>query len=215
METLFNTKVEHEKEAIGKVQGELPGWLSGTLVRTGPGKWQLDDQFALNHFLDGFAMMLRFEFDQLNQTVTGRSRYLRSEAYEKGCCQKRPVFTEFGTQAYPDQSKSFLARAFGKLVPSDLTDNDISNIYKINDNEIYMTTESCNIWQIDPHSLDSLQKVRFPFVLLFTVSARSVQLPLGRLLAHCSSVSSSKSNQILSLSLHHYRSIWTSGPAFR
>lgn len=209
METLFNTKVEHEKEAIGKVQGELPGWLSGTLVRTGPGKWQLDDQFALNHFLDGFAMMLRFEFDQLNQTVTGRSRYLRSEAYEKGCCQKRPVFTEFGTQAYPDQSKSFLARAFGKLVPSDLTDNDISNIYKINDNEIYMTTESCNIWQIDPHSLDSLQKVRFPFVYRF--SAFRCLWPDYWLIA----VQFQAQNLTRFSLFHHSRSIWTSGPAFR
>ena len=165
METLFNNKEEHEHEAIGKVHGELPGWLSGTLVRTGPGKWQLDEKFALNHFLDGFAMMLRFEFDQANKTVRGRSKFLRSEAYVKGCSQKRPVFTEFGTQAYPDQTKSFLARAFGKLVPSDLTDNDISNIYKITDDEIYMTTESCNIWQIDPHSLDSLQKVSDRFLI--------------------------------------------------
>ncbi|KAK4337204.1 hypothetical protein RND71_043303 [Anisodus tanguticus] len=59
--------------------------------------------------------------------------------------------------AYPDQSKSAFARFFNKIVPSDLTDNDISNVYKIND-EVFMTTESCNIWKIDPKNLDSLQK---------------------------------------------------------
>ena len=160
MENLFKDNKEFENEALGKIKGEIPSWLSGTLIRVGPGKWNLDENFSLNHFLDGCAMMIRFEFNQKEKCVRAKSKFLQSDAYKKCCAQKRPVYTEFGTHAYTDTSKSVFARVFNKLVPSDLTDNDISNIYKINDNEIYLTTESCNIWRVNPKSLDSLAKVR-------------------------------------------------------
>lgn len=70
----------------------------------------------------------------------------------------RPVFTEFGTKAYTDTTKSVWKRVVNKVVPSDLTDNDISNIYKIND-EVYVATESCNIWQVDTNNLGVKNKV--------------------------------------------------------
>ena len=160
MENMFNNQEEFENEAIGKiVDGQLPDWLNGVLIRSGPGKWDLEENFSLNHFLDGCAMMVKFEFDSKNQTVRAKSRFLKSDAYHKMCTIKRPVFTEFGTKAFPDTTKSFFARALNKVVPSDLTDNDLSNVYKINDDEVFMTTESCNIWKIDPKSLNTLQKV--------------------------------------------------------
>ena len=158
MEKLFKNNEEFENEAIGKVTGEIPDWLNGVLVRSGPGKWDLDESFSLNHFLDGCAMMVKFEFDQRNKKVTAKSRYLKSNAYQKMCTLKRPVYTEFGTQAYTDTTKSIFSRVFSKIVPSDLTDNNLSNIYKIND-EVFMTTESCNIWKVCPNNLDSLLKV--------------------------------------------------------
>lgn len=155
---MFNNQEEFENEAIGKVEGQIPDWLDGVLIRSGPGKWDLEEKFTLNHFLDGCAMMVKFEFDSKNKTVRAKSRFLQSNAYQKMVHIKRPVFTEFGTQAYPDTSKSFFARTISRVVPSDLTDNDLSNVYKIDD-EVFMTTESCNIWKIDPKSLDTLQKV--------------------------------------------------------
>ena len=104
-------------------------------------------------------MMVKFEFDQKEKCVRSKSRFLQSNAYQKMCALKRPVFTEFGTPAYTDTTKSIFSRVFNKIVPSDLTDNDLSNIYRIKD-EVYMTTESCNIWKIDPKNLDSLLKVK-------------------------------------------------------
>jgi len=158
MERMFEANKEFENDAVGTIEGEIPEWLNGTLVRTGPGKWDLDENFSLNHLLDGCAMMVRFDFDQKTKTVRSRSRYLKSMAYQKMCQLKRPVFTEFGTPAFTDTTKSVFSRMINKVVPSDLTDNDLSNIYKIND-EVFVTTESCNIWRIDPNSLDSLDKV--------------------------------------------------------
>lgn len=40
-------------------QGTLPEWLSGILVRVGPGKFDIGD-FTVNHFFDGYAMLYNF-----------------------------------------------------------------------------------------------------------------------------------------------------------
>jgi hypothetical protein len=43
------------------VTGALPDWLSGTLLLTGPGKWDLGGQ-DLEHWWDGLALLQRFSF---------------------------------------------------------------------------------------------------------------------------------------------------------
>lgn len=143
-----------------KISGEIPVWINGSLLRVGPGKWDLKDGFRLNHYLDGCAIVVRIKFN--DGKVTYSSRFVESEAYKKMMELGRPVFTEFGTRAYTDTTKSVWKRVVNKVVPSDLTDNDISNIYKLND-DVYVATESCNIWQVDTKSLGVKNKVRFQF----------------------------------------------------
>jgi carotenoid cleavage dioxygenase-like enzyme len=41
------------------VCGELPPWLRGTLLRTGPSKFEVGEQ-SYNHWFDGLAMLHRF-----------------------------------------------------------------------------------------------------------------------------------------------------------
>src|SRR5680860_1047802 len=43
------------------VQGELPTWLEGTLLRTGPSKFEVGMR-TYNHWFDGLAMLHRFAF---------------------------------------------------------------------------------------------------------------------------------------------------------
>ena len=43
------------------VQGELPPWLSGSLIRTGPARFEANGR-SLNHWFDGQAMLHRFSF---------------------------------------------------------------------------------------------------------------------------------------------------------
>lgn len=131
-------------------------------MRNGPAKWDLQPDFCLNHFFDGCALLTKFNFtadgsDGLKK-VTARTRYLRSDAYQKMEQVGRPVFTEFGTKAYPDTTKSMWSRLVNKLVPSDLTDNDFANVYQVH-GELYASTESCNIWKLDPNDLRALHKV--------------------------------------------------------
>jgi carotenoid cleavage dioxygenase-like enzyme len=43
------------------VRGELPAWLEGTLLRTGPSKFEVGTR-TYNHWFDGLAMLHRFGF---------------------------------------------------------------------------------------------------------------------------------------------------------
>ena len=126
------------------------------MIRIGPGKWDFKDGFTLNHWLDGSALLCKFTIK--NGKCTFKSKFLESDAYKKLITVNRPVFTEFGTKKYPDPCKNIFARFFNQLVPSDLTDNDLAGIFKVED-EYYVATETCNVWRFDPNSLGAIEKV--------------------------------------------------------
>lgn len=156
MDKLIVSVQECRKEVAATVTGNIPSWLNGSLLRVGPGKWDLKDGFTMNHYLDGCACMVKIKIQ--DGQVTFSSRFLESDAYKKMMTHGKPVYTEFGTKAYADPSKNLFSRFVNTIVPCDLTDNDISNIYTIQD-EVYVATESCNIWRIDPNNLEAKHKV--------------------------------------------------------
>jgi beta-carotene 15,15'-monooxygenase len=63
------------------VAGELPDWLSGALLRNGPGAFELGGS-SVDHWFDGLAMVTRFGFDGETDTVTFRNRFLRTDTFE-------------------------------------------------------------------------------------------------------------------------------------
>jgi beta-carotene 15,15'-monooxygenase len=60
------------------VEGSLPAWLSGTLVRNGPGAFEFGGS-SVDHWFDGLAMLHAFTF---GEGVRYRNRFLRTEAFE-------------------------------------------------------------------------------------------------------------------------------------
>jgi carotenoid cleavage dioxygenase-like enzyme len=72
--------VEDEVDTDLLVTGELPDWLSGALVRNGPGAFDLGGS-SVDHWFDGLAMLHRFGFDGANDRVTYRNRFLRTDAF--------------------------------------------------------------------------------------------------------------------------------------
>lgn len=62
-----------------KVQGEIPAWLSGTLVRNGPIRVTVNGK-TTEHWLDGLAMLHAFAFDKGRVLYT--NKFLRSDAYD-------------------------------------------------------------------------------------------------------------------------------------
>ncbi|CAG7785862.1 unnamed protein product, partial [Allacma fusca] len=46
-------------ETVGQIQGKVPQWLEGTLIRNGPGILKIGEH-TYNHFFDGLAVLHRF-----------------------------------------------------------------------------------------------------------------------------------------------------------
>jgi beta,beta-carotene 9',10'-dioxygenase len=113
------------------VRGQLPPWLQGSLIRTGPAKWEVGDR-AMNHWFDGFAMLHRFSF--ADGDVSYANRFLESRAYRAARDEGRIAYSEFAT----DPCRSLFQRVSAMFSPK-LTDNANVNLTKLGERFISMT----------------------------------------------------------------------------
>ncbi|SIR83047.1 beta-carotene 15,15'-monooxygenase [Haladaptatus litoreus] len=90
------------------VSGTVPDWLSGSLVRNGPGAFEFGD-VGVEHWFDGLAMLHKFTFE--DGGVTYRNRFLHTEAYESA--RNGAVKSGFatGTTTLFERIKGFLLDA--------------------------------------------------------------------------------------------------------
>ncbi len=113
------------------VRGQLPPWLQGSLLRTGPAKWEVGDR-TMNHWFDGFAMLHRFSF--ADGDVSYANRFLESRAYRAARDQGKIAYSEFAT----DPCRSLFARVSAMFSPK-LTDNANVNLTKLGERFISLT----------------------------------------------------------------------------
>ena len=104
------------------LEGELPAWLAGSLLRTGPARWDLGEQ-TVNHWFDGLAMLHRFTI--AGGKVSYANRFLRSKAFE-AAKDGKIGFGEFAT----DPCRSAFRRV-ASLFDPELTDNGAVNVARI------------------------------------------------------------------------------------
>ena len=124
--------LEQETHLDGlQVRGELPPWLHGSLIRTGPAKWEVGDR-AMNHWFDGFAMLHRFSF--ANGQVSYANRFLESRAYSAARSEGRIAYSEFAT----DPCRTLFQRVSAMFSPK-LTDNANVNLARLGERFIAMT----------------------------------------------------------------------------
>jgi len=134
------------------VEGELPEWLSGVLLRNGPGRFFVGDR-TVNHWFDGFALLRRFAIR--DGGVEFASRFLRSDAYEGARGTGELRYAEFGTT--PDDG---LLGRVRRLLSGDLTDNASITVTHRN-GEFVAVTEPPRAWAFEPESLRTLDPRRF------------------------------------------------------
>jgi beta,beta-carotene 9',10'-dioxygenase len=113
------------------LEGRLPGWLQGSLVRTGPAKWEVGDQ-TMRHWFDGFAMLHRFGI--ADGEVSYANRFLETKAYRAAEEKGEIVYSEFAT----DPCRSLFARVFSMFSPK-ISDNANVNLVKLGERYISMT----------------------------------------------------------------------------
>ncbi|GAA0673599.1 carotenoid oxygenase family protein [Natronoarchaeum mannanilyticum] len=134
------------------VEGKLPEWLSGVLLRNGPGKFSAGDR-TVNHWFDGFALLRRFAIR--DGGVEFASRFLRSDAYERARATGGLRYAEFGTT--PDDGPLGRVR---RLLSGELTDNASITVTHRR-GEFVAVTEPPRAWAFDPESLRTLDPRRF------------------------------------------------------
>ena len=89
------TSLEHEIRVPRlSVDGHLPPWLNGVLIRNGPALFEVGEQ-QFNHWFDGLAMLHAFAFGR--GRVSYANRFLRSSAYEAYKREGKIKFSEFAT----------------------------------------------------------------------------------------------------------------------
>jgi beta,beta-carotene 9',10'-dioxygenase len=126
--------------------GELPSWLNGSLLRTGPAKFEVGEQ-RMRHWFDGLAMLHRFTID--GGRVSYGNRFLQSRSYKAARERGRMVYGEFAT----DPCRSLFKRVQTLFSPgSVLPDNANINVARLGERFIAMTETPLPV-QFDPHTL--------------------------------------------------------------
>jgi carotenoid cleavage dioxygenase-like enzyme len=134
------------------VDGTLPTWLSGTLLRNGPAQFAVNGD-AYNHWFDGLAMLHAFHVQ--DGAVSYRNRFLdtrsRRDAREAG----EIAHAEFAT----DPCRSIFGRVMSIFNPT-LTDNASVNIDRLAGQAVALTETPMPV-AFDPETLETAGVVDF------------------------------------------------------
>ena len=124
----LENEVEH---AALDVRGQIPPWLTGSLVRTGPARFEVGGR-SVRHWFDGLAMLHRFAF--ADGEVGYSSRFLRTKAFEHAERTGTIGYSEFAT----DPCRSIFQRVQSVFSPK-VTDNGAVNVVRLGDETLALT----------------------------------------------------------------------------
>ena len=139
------------------VRGTLPPWLSGTLVRNGPGRFSArpggQGQQA-RHWFDGQAMLHRFRIT--DGQVAYANRYVRSPAWRAAQETGGFAYAEVGTT--PTRSWAERVRRIGR--PPVTGTNAVVNVLRLGGRHVAVT-ETPDAIPYDPLTLETLDPVGY------------------------------------------------------
>ena len=126
------TSLEQETRIDGiPVEGTIPAWLEGSLLRSAPAKWDLEHR-SMRHWFDGLAMLHRFSI--ADGAVSYQNRFLQTREYRAVQETGDIAFSEFAT----DPCRSLFQRVMAVFSPP-LTDNANVNLTVLGGRFIAMT----------------------------------------------------------------------------
>jgi beta,beta-carotene 9',10'-dioxygenase len=105
------------------VQGRLPEWLAGTLVRNGPGTFRVGAQ-SYRHWFDGLAMLHKFSFG--GGKVSYANKFLNTRSYRAAQETGSITYSEFAT----DPCRDLFGRVMAVFNPK-ITDSAKVNVARI------------------------------------------------------------------------------------
>ncbi len=149
--TLGFHSLDEEVTAEPTVIGDLPDWLSGTLLRNGPGRFAVGDG-TVDHWFDGLAMLTRYGLDGPANRITYRNRFLRSDAHERA--REGRFDGGFAT------GDAGLLRRLYQLLVREPYDNANVIVERLGDRHLALT-ESPRRLVVDPTTLETLGHDRY------------------------------------------------------
>ncbi|XP_063167533.1 carotenoid-cleaving dioxygenase, mitochondrial isoform X1 [Candoia aspera] len=154
---LFSTVEETPEVIPTKIEGQIPRWLKGKLLRNGPGKFEFGSD-KYNHWFDGMALLHQFEIE--DGVVKYSSKFLRSNSYLTNSKDNRIMVSEFGTLALPDPCKTIFERFRSRFEWSEETDNCSVN-YVVFKGDYFVSTETSLMHKVDLDTLETKEKVNW------------------------------------------------------
>jgi beta,beta-carotene 9',10'-dioxygenase len=139
--------LDHETEVDAlPIEGALPRWLAGSLLRTGPAKFEAGER-SVRHWFDGLAMLHRYTFEEGG--VSYANRFLHSRAWRAVEETGELRYSEFAT----DPCRSLFRRVASMFRPA-LSDNGAVNVSRVGDEFIAMTETPLPV-VFDPETLEA------------------------------------------------------------
>ena len=151
----FSTQPDEIRIESLPLTGNIPGWLNGTLVRNGPGQFEVGTtRFTYRHWFDGLAMLHSFTIR--DGQVSYANRYLQSRAYEDDNENGLLNYSGFAS----DPCRTFFSRVMTVFNPPQPGENAVVNVAKLADKYIAMTETPLPV-EFDPKTLATLGVVQY------------------------------------------------------
>jgi beta,beta-carotene 9',10'-dioxygenase len=144
----FQTLDDEVSDVALTVEGAFPQWLAGTLLRTGPARFEVGPS-RYRHWFDGLAMLHRFAFG--DGTVSYSNRYLDSPAYQAAKSNGRIAYAEFAT----DPCRSLFRRVVTTFRPRPNGSNANVNVLRFGEDFVALTESPLPV-VFDPETLRML-----------------------------------------------------------
>lgn len=146
---LFSTQTEEFAKTTLPFRGQLPEWLEGSLLRTGPSLFTIGNT-RLNHLFDGMAKFYKISFSGSTQSVSFTSRFAQSDAFLKARKTDALESHEFGSNPKRSRLQTILEAFDFKA-----TDNPNVNIFFLNQ-RYFACTETPFLTEFEPSSLATI-----------------------------------------------------------
>lgn len=130
------------------VIGQFPAWLIGTLIRNGPGQFEVG-KTPIPHWFDGLAQLHRFSF--ANGMVSYGNRFIHSNAYFKDNQTGKINYRGFAV----DPCRTMFQKVFATFFEGDPANNTVVNVTRLEDDFIAMTEFPLAV-RFDPKTLETL-----------------------------------------------------------
>ena len=173
------------------LSGELPAWLQGSLLRTGPANWEVGSS-RLRHWFDGEAMLHRFGI--ADGRVSYANRFLDTKAHRAGRDGGQIAYSEFAT----DPCRSLFQRVATAFNPEGaISDNCNVNLTQLGERFIAMTETPIPI-EFDPETLEAAG-VAFKPPGVLTVAHPHLDRTTGGMLSYAAKLGPRNSYRFFSL----------------